>query len=416
MKLLPKFALVLGSSTQFVVSGGFQLNEHGARGIGMGGAYVARPFDGSAIFINPAGLSLLKGFQLYGGTTIISPSSRFRGHYPDNPVQAAEMKQNLFFPSHAYVTYSTEGLISAGIGFFNMYGLGSEWPEGWAGRALSEKVDLKTYFINPSLSVRVGETFSIGAGFSYIPASALIIRSIRTGFSDSTGAPVEPRITLDGSGSGFGWNIGILAIPTDELSVGFSYRSTAKLEFDGNATFEKVPPSLKTTFPDGPGRTSIKTPATFFFGAAYKVLQNLSVEADYQFVGWSTFDQLKFDLDNGINGQKEVTASRNYQDTYLLRFGIEYQMQELALRGGYILDKNPVPDGYVEPSLPDADRQDFTLGLSYQLSANLRFDASYMFVRFAQRTESRSIPEFSFNGTYNSSAHLLSVSVAYAFE
>ena len=203
---------------------------------------------------------------------------------------------------------------------------------------------------------------------------------------------------------------------TDELSVGFSYRSSSKLEFNGNAEFQKVPASLKSTFPDGPGRTSITTPATFFVGAACKVLQNLSIEADYQFVGWSSFDQLKFDLDNGINGQKEVAASRNYENTYLLRFGFEYLMGELTFRGGYIFDRSPVPDGYVEPSLPDANRHDFTVGLGYRISEQLTIDASYMFVRFAQRTESQSIPEFNFNGTYNSFAHLFSVSVGYALE
>lgn len=416
MKQFPRFFFFSVISLQVVLSGGFQLNEHGARGVGMGGAYVARPFDVSAIFINPAGLSYLKEFQFYGGTTIIAPSSRFRGHFPDNPVSEVKMKQNLFFPSNAYFSYTTAEGFSVGVGFFNMYGLGTEWPDGWAGRALSEKVDLKTYFINPSLSVRLGEMFSVGVGFSYIPATALIVRSIKTGFSDSTGAPIEPRISLEGSGNGYGWNVGILAMPTDDLSVGFSYRSTSKLDFDGNATFQRVPSSLRTTFPDGPGKTSIETPATFFLGAAYNIMENLTIEADYQFVGWSTFDQLKFNLANGINGQTEVAANRNYQNTYLLRFGVEYRMEELILRGGYIFDKTPVPDGYVEPSLPDANRHDFTGGVGYKFSANLSIDASYMFVRFAQRTESQSIPEFGFNGTYNSFAHLFSVSFAYAFE
>lgn len=402
---------------EIVFAGGFQLNEHGARGISLGGAYVARPFDGSAIFINAAGLSYLKGLQFYGGTTVIAPSSRFRGQIPDNPVPEVKMKPNLFFPSNAYLSYTMENGIAFGIGFFNMYGLGTEWPENWAGRALSEKVDLKTYFINPTISVRLGEKVALGAGFTYIPASASIVRTIKTSFSDSTGTAVEPRITLDGTGSGTAWNVGALVMVTDDLNIGFSYRSKSELKFDGNATFSKVPQSLRAAFPDGPGKTSIMTPATAFVGVSYKIMESLSFEADYQYVGWSSFDKLSFNLDNGINGQKEVSSSRNYENTYLLRFGLEYQATNFwALRCGYIFDKTPVPDRYVEPSLPDANRHDFTIGIGYKISDQFSIDASYMFVRFAQRTESNSIPEFSFNGTYNSTAHLFSLNIAYAIE
>ncbi len=45
-------------------AGGFQLNEHGARGVERGGVCVARPFDVSAIFINPAFLTNI--FKLKG--------------------------------------------------------------------------------------------------------------------------------------------------------------------------------------------------------------------------------------------------------------------------------------------------------------------------------------------------------------
>jgi len=40
-------------------SGGFQINEHGTRAMGMGGAFSAQASDGSAMFYNPScGLGL----------------------------------------------------------------------------------------------------------------------------------------------------------------------------------------------------------------------------------------------------------------------------------------------------------------------------------------------------------------------
>ena len=397
-----------------VASGsGFQLNEHGARGIGMGGAYVARPFDGSSIFVNPAGLPFLNGIEFYGGATAIMPSVRFRGAHPDNPVPETRMKNQLFLPPHSYLTYS-EGSYGFGVGVYTMFGLGTDWPEGWAGRAISEKAELVSFTINPSVGIRVTDFLSVGAGFSYIPASVEITRTVKTPFSFETGEPVEPRARITASGSGIGWNAGVLLMVSDNLSFGLSYRSKSKISFKGDAKFERVPSSLQSSFSDGPMKTTIVAPANIYAGLAYKPLADISVGVDFQYTTWSTFDTLIVELEKPLNGQSTIKSTRAYRNVFLLRAGVEYQVSDqLALRAGYIFDKNPVKDGYLEPSLPDADRHDITVGFGYSLSENLHIDASYMFVISLQRSETRSIPEFSFNGTYNSIAHLASVSVRY---
>jgi long-chain fatty acid transport protein len=403
--------------TTILPAGGFQLNEHGARGVGMGGAYAARANDPSAIFVNPAGLSFLTGLQFYGGTTVVAPSVRFRGLYPDNPVPETKMVSNLFFPSNVYLTYTSSSGLAFGIGMFNMFGLGSEWPDLWAGAALSEKIDLKTYFINPTVAYRVNQWISVGAGYSYVPSSVLITKYIKPGFVDPTGNPVEPFLSLDGTGHGTNWNVGVILTPTEDLNIGASYRSKTTIALNGTITFTNVPASLASNFPDGPGTATLKTPANIYVGVSYRVLPSLTAEADYQFSGWSVYDSLKVNLTNPVGGQSSIASPRNYQDVYLLRFGLEYQMNtDLTLRAGYIFDKNPVPNGYVEPGLPDADRNDFTVGFGYRLTNALRLDMSYMFVRFNQRTESQSIPQNSFNGTYNSTASLFSIDLAYSFE
>ncbi len=400
-------------ATSVAVGSGFQLNEHGARGIGMGGAYVARPFDGSAIFVNPAGLPFLNGIEFYGGATAIMPKVRFRGAHPSNPVPETNMQNQLFLPPHSYLTYS-QGTFGFGVGVYTMFGLGTDWPEGWAGRAITEKAELVSFTINPSVGIKVSNFLSIGAGFSYIPASVVITRAVKTPFSLETGEPVEPRARMTASGSGIGWNAGILLSISDDLSFGLSYRSKSKISFKGDLAFERVPSSLKSSFSDGPMKTTIVAPANIYAGVAYKPMAGLSVGVDFQFTTWSTFDTLIVELEKPLNGQSTIKSTRAYQNNFLLRAGVEYQLSDqLAVRAGYIFDQSPVKEGYLEPSLPDADRHDFTVGFGYTISENLHIDASYMLVVALQRSETRSIPEFSFNGTYNSTAHLASVSVRY---
>lgn len=102
-----------------------------------------------------------------------------------------------------------------------------------------------------------------------------------------------------------------------------------------------------------------------------------------------------------------------YNDTYILRFGGEYTMNNLQLRAGYYFDHSPVPTKYLEPLLPDADRHGFNVGLGYHISNNLRVDVSYLFLKAKQREAVDT--DTKFDGTYNSYVNLLGINFGYNF-
>lgn len=81
-----------------IFAGGFQLNEHGARALAMGGAFTSVANDASAIYWNGAGISFLKGTNIVFGASFIAPSSKFRGVTPD--VTEYRGKNLLFYPVH----------------------------------------------------------------------------------------------------------------------------------------------------------------------------------------------------------------------------------------------------------------------------------------------------------------------------
>ena len=111
-----------------------------------------------------------------------------------------------------------------------------------------------------------------------------------------------------------------------------------------------------------------------------------------------------------------------YKNSFIARIGAIYKLDEkLTLYAGFLYDKNPVEDEYVEPTLPDADRLGFSGGLGYKLNNNLLLEAGYLFLRFDQRSISNSLQNYGgiegsitpFNGTYNSNAHLVSFTINY---
>lgn len=410
--------VVLALAVTISLGGGYQINEHGARATGMGGAFVARALDGSAIFFNAAGLGFQKGINVLAGTTLIFPSTTFTG--PTPATTQTSMVSQIFYPSNLYISYSLKENWVFGLGVYNPYGLGTEWDKDWVGRQLTVKTDLQTFYINPTVAYKVNDKLSFGAGVSYVLASAKIKYRVATYSSllPPTPAAVNGTAALDGTGNGISFNVGAIYKPMDKLSVGVSYRSLAKIEFSGTATFTDML-ALQTYFPGGTGTVTLPMPSNLQAGVAYQVTPQLTVEGDFQFVGWSSYDQLVISIPNGPASplgvlQKSPTpAVKNWDDGMLFRIGGEFQLNDkMALRAGFIMDFTPQPTSKVEPMLPDADKTDISIGAGYKVNEKLHVDVSYLLVLFADRT---TLSSNVFPGTYKSSASLVSLNFGYQF-
>ncbi len=68
---------------------------------------------------------------------------------------------------------------------------------------------------------------------------------------------------------------------------------------------------------------------------------------------------------------------------------------------------------YVEPLLPDANRNEVSVGFGYSLTKNISIDLSYMFIKFVQRQAVGTV--INFDGTYNSTANLIALDLGYSF-
>jgi long-chain fatty acid transport protein len=399
------FMAILLAATAF--AGGFQLNEHGAKGMAQAGAFAARATDGSAIFWNPAGLGFQNRASAYAGVTLIMPKTSFYGPLQANSGTENKMVSQVFNPINGYVVYPIFDGLTAGFGVNNPYGLGTEWEENWAGRFLTVKIDLKTFYFSPTVSYRIMDNLSLGAGLNYVTGDVALSRKVAIA---SVATPAEPMVNLDLKGTGIGWTAGVMYKPTPELSIGLSYRSKVKIDATGSATF--TPNYAVLALPQGDAAASLELPATGFAGLAYKVTDKLTLEADYQYIGWTSYKELKIEFKSNNSSS---TSPKNYQDTYIARLGGEYDLGCLKLRGGLYFDHSPVKTEHLEPLLPDADRIGYNVGFGYQLTDHLNVDMSYLFIKFFDRKAENTIPENNFDGTYRSIANLIGLDLEYTF-
>jgi long-chain fatty acid transport protein len=406
--------------TSAVFAGGFQINEHGAKAMGMGGAFVAQASDPSAIFFNPAGIGFQKGFHAMLGATLIMPAT---SHTTPGGV-TTDMESQIFYPPNAYVTYGLEQW-SFGLGFYAPFGLGTEWPESWPGQRDAVKADLHAFYVNPTVAFRPIDCLSLGFGFSYIFSDVALTRRV--------GVPPLPLSTdgtveLDADGTSWDFSAGVLYTPTKEFSIGASYRHSAEVEYEGTATFSNMPTltlpppigavPLAPFFPGGTGKTMIQFPNQGWLGVAVTPVEPFTLEMDVQWIRWSTYEALTIDLPVGpvfpLTGrplQGPSTSVKDWFDTFMARIGGEYRWDKIALRLGFVYDFTPQPERTTEPLLPDADRAEGTIGLGFKLTKNLGIDVAYQFLMFKDRT--LTTPPTSFPGTYESSASIFGLDVTY---
>lgn len=398
---------VLSAST--VLGGGFQLNEHGSRPMGLGGAFTAIANDASAVYWNGAGLSFLKGTNILLGSALIAPATTFRGVTP--AVDKTYMDKQVFLPPHFFVSHQITNSLSAGLGVSVPFGLGTRWPSDWIGRFLAVETELTVLSFPLVVSYAITDNFSISAGGSFSRASVTIKQA--TSFPPFEG---EASVKLEGDdNSAFGYNFGLMWKPIEELSIGGSFRSEVKYSFEGTAV-STGPQQVAALLPHGDITAELTTPMNIQGGIAVKVMEKLRLSADFQFVGWSSYDTLGVQFKEDI---EDIASPREYEDTYILRFGAEYKANDnLSILAGVYFDKNPVNPDYVNPSLPDSDRLGLSVGVDAKILDNLGITGSYLFIRSSQLTVSNSREVYTagdskFNGTYNSKANLLSLSLYY---
>jgi len=404
-------------------AGGFQINEHGTKAMGMGGAFSAQASDGSAMYYNPAGLGFQQGFKVMAGATLIAPSTSWT-----SPSGSEEkMESQVFFPPHAYVSYGDPAGWTVGVGFYAPFGLGTEWKPGWTGRYAALKTDLQTFFINPSVAYKISDQFSLGAGVSYVFSNVKLRRNVGT--YSSVGPPPVPsstdgEVSLEADGTAVNWNAGLIYKPNEQVSLGVSYRHSTEIDYEGTATFSQMQ-ALGFWFPGGDGKTTIEMPNNIFAGIAIQATPELILEADFQYIMWSTYDTLAINIPDGpsfpLTGGPLQTASktgRDWEDAWMIRVGGEYQLESVALRAGFIYDKTPQPDMSVEPLVPDANRIEFTLGVGFKISENVVVDAAYQLILSSDRdAPTPSDPTSSLaplaRGTYKSTANLFGLTLGF---
>ncbi len=405
--LLTLSAVSLLMSVSTVFAAGFALPEQSASAMGMSSAFTGQADDASAVWYNPAALTQLDGTRVAGGFVAIYPT--FTHENVGGTTDVGE--RGFHYPLFLYATHKLNDNISLGFGINNPFGLSTSWSNtGSATKQVATFSSIKTTEFNPNIAYKLNDKLSVAVGIAYVKLDATLRNELFTG----------QELTLTGDGTGWGGNAAVFYKATDKLNLGLSYRSEIQIKVDGSAiyTVGGIPgggtPNSATT--------EVTLPDLLQLGASYKATDKLTLNADFGYTWWSTYDRLVLKSNTFLfTGSNTITQEKQWKDVWNIRIGGQYKLSdEWKLRAGYQYDKTPVPDAHFETRVPDSDRQGVSVGAGYAVG-NLTVDAAYLYVHFNTRHIADSTADDgtttpnALNGTYKSDAHVASLMVGYKF-
>jgi len=418
-RLLAAAGLLLTVAAAPAFGSGFLIYEQGAKAMGMAGAFTAQANDGSAMFHNVGGLAFLRETRFDVGVTLIDVGdATFEGLAPfPGPGAAGEQDPGLFYPPHLYYVRPLNERLTFGIGVNAPFGLSTEWanPETWPGRYISAFAELRAFDFNPSIGWKLADDFGVGFGVVGRISDVSLLQFVpqRIPFNQTVVDVARADLESDFD-TGFGWNVGVLHQVGKYLSWGLSYRSKIEIDYGGDAVFTQIPtgnPQLDAlvaaAIPFGqqlPIETSIEFPDVASVGVALGLTRRVLLEADVNWVGWSSFDVITLAFTSAP--QFTTVIPNDWDDAYNYRLGVQVGEGPSYWRFGYIYDETPQPAESVGPLLPDADRNDYTIGYG-----NRRFDVALMYVDFGERTTTTNRDDFF--GTYKTDIWLLGLTVKF---
>lgn len=397
---------VLLISPLWLFGQGAQVNTQSIKAVGMSGAGSALFIDESSIFYNPGAMVKMEGNAVSLGASAWMYKSAFR------EVGSDVDHHTRFQVSPPFSLFATFGPRSswwkAGLGVYMPFGSAVDWGTDWPGKYELNHLQMRAVYIQPTLSFKLTEQFSVGGGFVYNIGLVDLSRSLPVFFEDgSTG-----RAELSGVGTGMGFNLGVHYHLESEVAISLSYRSKVATKFtDGEAKFS-VPTSLAASFPNTSFAVELPLPASFNIGLNVPVSDKLDLAADGTFVGYDIYRSLDFDYQENTDVLQDTYQLKKYDNAFSGKVGLNYEPSERwALRMGVGYVFTPVRGIYVSPDEPDNGRMMASAGFTCAISDKWAIHGAYAFQQVMARTVSSAATGLT--GTYETNIHVPGVSLTY---
>jgi long-chain fatty acid transport protein len=349
-----------------VLAGGLYLNEYGTSAMGTAGAGAhALADDASTAFHNPAGMTRVEGEELMVSGGLLYYDMKF-DPAPDTPIPGGD-GGSAGGPGPILGAFYTRDLSEdwdLGLSLVSISAALIDYENDWTGRYLVQDVTILTISAMPSVSYRVNDRWSLGAGAMVMYAS----------LDEKIAAPPPlgtGQVKIDGDDFEFGFNLSTLYELDDDTRFGLLYVSEMTPTFGGDV--EITPPDLKVGIDAG-----ITFPQMVRLSGYHEVNSRWALLGTVGWENWSAFENITLSTAKGSQ-----VLPRNWDDTWHFGAGAHYRVNgKWLLQFGAAYDTSPVGASDRTPDMP-MDRQiRLSIGAQYSVRDDLTIGGAFTFADY----------------------------------
>lgn len=363
---------------------GLYFYEIGTEDTALAGAgQAARAQDASTIVTNPAGMTRLPdhmftgGLQAMDGDISYTLDDESRGNSPGDIMR-------IFPNASAFYAQKINDDLSAGIGMYGNYGLGTDYGN-WAGDRLIKKSTMAALTLSPSVAYKLNDRLSIGGSVN-----------LNYGFLSLTRNVDGDDETEKDHDWAMSYRLGLLMELTDQTRAGITWNSKTEYDFDinGKARF----PNLPNVEYDLPISAQVRAPQQIMLSLVHDFNQQWSVMGDLGWQDWSQFGSPQI----SVSGQ-DIDKSNRLKDSWHTALGVQYRpTEQWRLNAGVAFDSSIYEtQSDVALTLPTGDEWRFATGAQYQVTpqSNIGFAVSYLHMQ-SSHVQSPAIYKGSYDNPY----------------
>ena len=372
---------------------GYQLIGVGAYQKSLAGAVTANPGSAMTAVSNPAGMARVGARADFSMEAFMPERSvDFAAMGGDSAESAVDMYG---VPAIGWTAPTSDGSdIYFGGGMFGTSGMGVDYAvTGMAPGYYTDPTDPNTFqgdplnwtgYSNisfwqmaPGFAWNVDERLSVGATLNIDYQSVAFKQRV---VSDGGTVMQNFDLSRGASGFGLGFSAGLLYDVSEQLTVGFNYKS--KQHFDA-LEYQLGEGDLSQGAMEAPASTyklDLDFPQQAAAGIAFRANPALTVSADIKWIEWSdTMGKLAVTGPNGFS----MPMDPGWDDQTVYALGVAYAVNpRMNVRAGYNYAESPFGEDKVSSNLilPAIVETHYTAGMDYSLNKHWQLGLHAMYV------------------------------------
>ncbi len=335
----------------------------------------------AAMWVNPATMSYMGENK----TTINTMAFDLEMKFNDQNGSADGKAHSILPSAGAFHVQQITDKLHVGLALGAIGGSSLDYGSEWAGSHLLEDISLTAMQINPTLSYKVNDQLSLGAGLQLSWAS----------FEQSMGGGITAEQDSDWA---YGYNLGAMYQASEKLSVGLSYRSKLEHEFKNDLARIDQQLSSEMIMPD-----------IIDISSSYALNKDLNLLTSIQFHRWSHWDSTVLSVNSNL---PSVEIQRDWDDVWKFAIGTDYRLNsDWRLKAGFSHETSPQDDPSLQwVDLPVGEQYRYSVGASTSWD-DITMDMFYEYADLGSVDMNR--PNVKVNGTFDGRIHFVGVNFTF---